>query len=248
MQPAEYAVMAELEASHWWYHGLRRLVVRAFAHRWLCGSPECIVDVGCGTGGGYVVLRRRYPASRYVGVDVEPRALRHCRERGLTALALATANAMPLRPGVADVVVCLDVLYYAGIDAATALRGFFRLLRPSGLLILNLPALEALRGEHDSAVGIARRFRLGDVRRLCEGAGFEVLHATYWNFALLLPLLVWRRLSGWRAASTARSDVGRSGGWLNVLCRGLIRVDVAVAGTFGMPLGSSVFVVARRPA
>jgi SAM-dependent methyltransferase len=248
MQPAEYAVMAEREASHWWYRGLRRLVVRALAHQWPCGSPERIVDVGCGTGGGYVLLRRRYPDSRYVGVDVEPDALRHCRERGLTTVALASANAMPLRAGVADAIVCLDVLYYADIDPSTTLRGFFRLLRPSGVLILNVPALEALRGEHDRAVGIAHRFDLDEVRRLCEGAGFEILHATYWNFALLVPMLVWRRFTAWRGAPAARSDVGRGLGWLNAVCRGLIHLDVAVAGTLGMPLGSSVFVVARRPA
>jgi|SRR5215813_3278268 len=247
MQAAEYAVMADLEAEHWWYHGLRRLVIRALSLRWPRGGPERIVDVGCGTGGGYLVLRRRYPECRYVGVDVEPRALGYCRKRGLTTIALATADAMPLRPGVADAIVCLDVLYYADIDPSTTLQGFFRLLRPSGLLLLNLPALEALRGEHDRAVGIARRFRLTEVRRLCEHAGFEILHATYWNLALLVPLLVWRRLTAWRRAPAPRSDVGRSGGRLNALCRAVIRLDVALASRLRMPLGSSVFVVARRP-
>jgi len=240
--------MAAAEDRLWWYRGLRRLVVSNL-ERFLPKRPSpLIVDIGCGTGGTFQAVRAAFPGIRYVGLDPEPKALEYCRARGLRARVRASANGVPFSAGTAEAVLCLDVLYYAGVNRPAALARFFEVLKPGGLLVLNLPAFEGLRGQHDLAVGIAKRFRASEVRALCEGAGFQVLIVTYWNATLLLPLLIWRWLSRAAGASLVRSDTGRSPRVLNSLLSAVVLIEVWLARWVRYPVGSSVFVVARRPA
>ncbi len=247
MQKIEYDVMAAFEDGHWWYQGLRRLVVDAVC-RLIQGPNPRIVDVGCGTGGCYRAVRARLTNVSYVGVDIEPVALEYCRARGLDHLVRASANDIPLRAQSADAVICLDVLYYASIRPRTALAGFYDVLKPGGVLILNLPAFESLRGEHDRAVAIPKRYRSGEIRALCEQAGFQIVRATYWNAALFFPLMIWRRLSRAKQNGEAASDVARSSGPLNGVLRWLVLAEARMARWMRFPIGSSLFVVARRPA
>ena len=239
--------MAAAEDRLWWYRGLRRLIVRSLERHVPAGARSRIVDVGCGTGGTFQTVSGALPGVRYVGLDLEPKALGHCLARGLRSLIHASVNAMPLRARCADAVLCLDVLCYRGVDPETVLARFFEILRPGGLLIVNLPAFESLRGEHDLAVGIAHRFRAAELRRLCERTGFEIARLTYWNAALFLPLLVWRRLTRRAGEAQATSDTARSPGWLNPPLTGLILLEVELTRWISWPWGSSVLVVGRRP-
>jgi len=242
----EYDVMAAVEDRLWWYRGLRRLVVRSLAHYLPAGAP-LIVDVGCGTGGTFQAVRAALPGGRYVGLDPEPKALEHCRCRGCRSLIQASVADMPVRRQSADALVCLDVLCYRGVDAAAALRWFFEVLRPGGVLVVNLPAFESLRGEHDLAVGVARRFRAPELQALCRRAGFTILLLSYWNAALFLPLWLWRRLSRSAGEAEATSDTARSPRWLNLALTGLVLSEIALTRWLSWPWGSSVVVVARRP-
>lgn len=247
MKAAEYDVMAAREDELWWYRGLRRLLVDSLHRACPSGLPGPVIDVGCGTGGSYLAGRRAFADLAYVGLDVEPKALEHARARGLTRLAFASADALPVRMGAAGVIICLDVLYFSSLDPARALAGFRDALMSGGVLVLNLPAFESLRGQHDLAVGIARRFRAAEVRALCERAGFEVERLTYWNTLLSIPLLGWRWVSRRTSAEHARSDTGRCPQGLNALCTRLIQGEVTLASWVRWPFGSSVFAVARRP-
>jgi SAM-dependent methyltransferase len=241
----EYDVMAGVEDRLWWYRGLRRLVVRSLAHYLPAGAP-LIVDVGCGTGGTFQAVRAALPGVRYIGLDPEPRALEHCRSRGFRTLIQASVADMPVRRQSADALVCLDVLCCRGVDAAAALRRFFEVLRPGGVLFVNLPAFESLRGEHDLAVGVARRFRASELQALCQCAGFTILLLSYWNAALFLPLWLWRRLSRSAREAEATSDTARCPRWLNPVLTGVVLSEVALTRWLCWPWGSSVVVVARR--
>lgn len=239
--------MAASEDSHWWYRRLRRLVVETLDSAFPGAGPRTIVDVGCGTGGCCRAVRSRFGSVRCVGIDPEPKALEHCRASGMRELIRASASELPLRPASADAVICLDVLYYPSIRPDAAMQRFFDVLRPGGVLILNLPAFARLRGQHDVAVAIRKRYRLDEVRALCEAAGFQVTRATYWNAALFVPLVVWRWLSRPTLAAGALSDVARSPRWLNPIFHCILATEAAAMRWATLPFGSSAFVVARKP-
>jgi SAM-dependent methyltransferase len=247
MRQIEYDIMASVEGDHWWYKGLRKLVVDRLIPDDVRREPRDILDLGCGTGGCYRAIRSRFPEVGYVGIDIEPRALTYCRQHGLRTLVQASVNQLPLRRELADVVVCLDVLCETAVCPKTALHECYEILRPGGLLILNLPAFESLRGQHDSAVGIRRRFRAREARSLLEQTGFHLLSITYWNTALFLPMLTWRWFSRSEDGRAPRSDLTRSPRWLNPLLSALLWVEVTLTRWVSLPFGSSVFLVGQKP-
>lgn len=246
MQPAEYDTLKEMEDRHWWYAVLRHRV-------WMTLPPRLpplarLLDAGCGTGGMLSYLKKEMPLLDVVGLDVSDRAAQHCRERGLPAVISGSVNELPFADEEFDAVLSLDVLYHEAVDEGLALHEMRRVLRPGGVLVLNLPAFEVLRGSHDVAVGGARRYRMCHVQRLLKVHSFDTVINQYWNAWLFLPLLVRRQLSRRHAgtASAAVSDLRMPTPAWNRLLVVAGRIDALLCRTLRVPFGSSIFVVARR--
>lgn len=246
MRAAEYDLMRAVEDRHWWHAVLRSLVEQALAGRL---TPRGrLLDAGCGTGGMLEFLRGCMRDLDVTGIDAAEEAVRHCHRRGLQTVQMGSVEALPFADASFDAVLSLDVLYHAGVSEERALAQMGRVLRPGGLLVLNLPAFAGLRGSHDVAVCGARRYVSDEVRALLERFSFTVEMIHYWNAWLFLPLLVWRRLSRLKAghAAAAVSDLKLTPAWVNGMLTGLGRVDAGMCREFRLPFGSSVFAVARK--
>ena len=81
MNPGEYAVMAQVEARHWWYRGLRDVLERTLGRPHLA-LPEhpAVLDAGCGTGENLRLLRDLLDPSYLGGFDLSEEALAIARE------------------------------------------------------------------------------------------------------------------------------------------------------------------------
>lgn len=242
MNPAEYDAMFAVEDRHWWYRGVRTEIgsaVRRFAPpagRWL--------DAGCGTGGLLAGLSSMAPGT---GVDISPIGLRLARSRGLTRLARASVSSLPFADEAFSVITSVDVLAHRQVDLPDALREHFRCLRPGGLLILQLPAFDALRGGHDDAVWTRRRYRKVEVAEMLRASGFEVREIVYHN-SLLFPVAALRRLLARRSLrGEPRSDVSSVAAPINAALYRVLELD-ALLRRLGLrlPFGLSVFCVASR--
>lgn len=244
MQPVEYDAMFRVEDTHWWYVGLREIVLALLADA-VDLRKATILDAGCGTGG---LLRRL--GARSCGIEIAEAGLRHCRERGLTRLVRGSLLALPFRAESFDAVVSLDVLCHAWVaDDVAALVEMRRVLVPRGVVLLHLPASPRLLSVHDAAVMTRRRYTRRGLAAALARAGFEPLRLTYRN-TLLFPLAAARRLAGrwWPTgdASAARSDVGRVPGPLNRGLLGVLRLDNALALRAPLPFGLSLVCLARK--
>ena len=246
MRTPEYDLMRAVEDRHWWYAVLRSQVQHALAGRLRpCGV---LLDAGCGTGGMLEFLQGRMGDLNVAGVDAVEEAVKHCHQRGLSTVQLGSVEALPYADAVFDAVLSLDVLYHDGVIEKRALAEMGRVLRPNGLLVLNLPAFEGLRGSHDVAVSGARRYGASQVRMLLEHSSFAVEIIHYWNAWLFFPLLAWRRLSRLKRESEGawESDLKLTPRWMNSLLAGMGKLDAGLCRELRVPFGSSVFAVARK--
>src|SRR5262249_57256498 len=120
MEFSEYTTMFGLEDRHWWYVGLRQLLLSLWARHVRAERPA-VLDVGCGTGANLIALNG--VAAKLAGIDFAPEAVRFCRTRGLACTAVASALLIPFGAGGFAVWVSLTVSFPASIRDRTALLG-----------------------------------------------------------------------------------------------------------------------------
>lgn len=242
MHDAEQARMDALEGSFWWYRGLRGLVVQELERQ--CATIPDLLDAGCGTGGMLKAIGERFPEARLHGIDLSAAACAFTRKKTGAEVRQGSIDALPYADGAFDALVSLDVLGYE-MDREAALRGFFRVLKPGGTLVLNLAAYQWMLSYHDRAVGQVKRFTRSEAKALLRAAGFTVLRSSYWN-TLLFPLMVVKRKL---LPEPEASDVEAIHPAVDKLFRGCVRLERALI-SFGlaMPFGGSVLLIAQKPA
>ncbi len=169
MSPERDALLAELLAPHAeLFTGARR-----------------ILDIGTGTGAFLPHLARLAPDARVVAVDLSPEMLRRARSSGRTGtpccLLRTDAEHLPLAANSFDLITSHDSFAHLE-DRAASLRGFARVLRPGGkLLILHDIPRDKLNAIHGSAAHERIRTHtlppVSAITPLVEAAGLRVLAA-----------------------------------------------------------------------
>lgn len=243
MSPHEHDILREAEEQYWWYAVLHRLVLKEL--RALVPAGAQVLDAGCGTGGMLARLGRW----RAFGVDVSSAAIAHCQRRGLPRVTPADVNRLPFQDATFDAVLSLDVLYHQQVQEGHALAEMGRVLRPGGVMILNVPAFDCLRGEHDRAVCGTRRYKICHVRERLAAHSLEPVMTHYWNAWLFAPLWGWRAVSRLVSSSSdgpPRSDLRPLPEPANAFLKSLGTMDAQLCRRLNLPFGSSVFAVARR--
>src|SRR5947207_9747052 len=193
MTPQEHDVMRSVEDRYWWYQALRQHVAASLrpSH-----DKFSLLDAGCGTGGMLLELREKFPLAELTGVDESEHALELAAGRQTGARLLrASVHDLPFPENAFHSVLSLDVWSHSGVDDSLAAHETNRVLRPGGRLILNLAAFEFLKGAHDCAVDVDRRYTRPQVRALLEGANFMIERLTYWNAAFTPPVAFIRWIS-----------------------------------------------------
>ncbi|HRK35986.1 MAG TPA: class I SAM-dependent methyltransferase, partial [Candidatus Hydrogenedentes bacterium] len=187
MERDEYAIMYRVEDRHWWYAGLRAMLLRNFSEFPAGGERRKLLDVGCGTGANLTAFRNL--ASCH-GIDFSNDAVKFCRKRGELRTATASALELPFSDGAFDVVISCDVLCHRSIaDKMVPMAEMVRVLKPGGLLVLNLPAYQWLHSSHDVHVQTDHRFGRAEVLRMMREAGLRSNRAEFWN-SVLFPVIL----------------------------------------------------------
>jgi SAM-dependent methyltransferase len=174
-----------------------------------------VLEIGIGEGAMGARLAERFA---YTGVEADGRAAAAATgrivPRGGRVLVGAAETVAPRGPF--DALCAFEVLEHIEDDAA-ALGEWRSRLRPSGLLVLSVPAHQDRFGPADVAVGHHRRYERGELASLLERTGFTDIVITTYGFPLGFGLeAVRNRLAARRASTT--SDRGHatagSGRWL----------------------------------
>jgi len=245
MSPEEHEIMRSVEDHYWWYQALRAHVAAVIEPI----APDfSLLDAGCGTGGMLDVVRRKFPAANLTGVDQSTHALELTAARATGAKLLpASVQALPFPDNSFDFVLSLDVLSHAGVDDSLALRETFRVLRTGGRLILNVAAFDFLKGAHDCAVDVNRRYTQRQLRALLADSSLHVERSSYWNATFTPPIALVRWLSRFRPpADELRSDFRPLPRILNSMLKRIAALELSASRHVSLPFGTSLFAVARK--
>ena len=243
MQSHHYPILYQVEETHWWYVGRRRIIqslVEKICTTLNTPNPR-ILDVGCGTGANLKMLAAY---GRAEGVDISPQAVDFCRERGLDSVKLGAIEQLPYESGSFELVTALDVVEHLDDDVA-GLREIRRVLRRDGRLLLFVPAFMFLWGVQDDVSNHRRRYTLPRLLRAAEAAGFSIEWSSYANISFFLPVLLVRSVMRWlnlRAATEYGINISLMNGpfsWLFAAERFILKHG-------RIPFGVSAVCIARR--
>lgn len=250
MQSEAFRQFVELERDHWWFRG-RRTVYLGLLERALAGArPGRTLDLGAGVGGFLEGLSRL--SERVVGYEHDAQAALHCRARGFTRIARASAERVPARDASFGLVCLFDVLEHLDDDRA-ALREAARVLEPGGLCLASVPAFQLLYAENDRLAEHRRRYTRRELVARFREAGFQVERATYTNVLLfpaialaVLGLKAWERLAPRPSAEGHTNLTWRLPRWLDGCFYRCFAAELWCSRHVDLPLGHSLVVIARK--
>ncbi len=244
MHVDEYKRMYNIEDTYWWYRGLHEFIISTLLNFFPDIKNKLLLDVGCGTGGLLENLRDFCPKS--FGTEISPEGLKFCGVRNLSGLFRGSATTLALKDNIGDGVICLDVIQHKRIQSdMEALREFHRILKPGGILILNLPAFSLLKGAHDLVVQTRERYTMNLMKHRLDYIGFKILKMTYRN-AILFPLIMIKRLLDSLSNAPPRSDLKPLPPWLNRILFKLVCMENLALAHINVPFGSSLFCIAQK--
>jgi SAM-dependent methyltransferase len=241
MERMAYRRMAAHDARHWWYTGRRDILDSLIRRRVALPRAARILEIGCGTGHNLAMLRR-FGEVDAVEVDPEARAIASGR-LGRPVMD----SALPALPGIADesydLVALCDVLEHVEADG-DALRTVARKLRPSGRVLLTVPAHRWLWSAHDEINHHKRRYTRSALRAAAADAGFTIDMLSYFN-TLLFPLAVAARLA---SLATGKEDSGDAvpPAPLNRALEAIFRLERYAIGRVPFPPGLSLAAILSR--
>ncbi len=243
MEERFYEEYARIQDEHWWFTGRRRVIGSALESRLPASSDPGvrILDVGCGTGTNLAELSR---FGRVEGVDAEPAAVELCRRRGWP-VSLSEGATLPFAAGSFEVVTLLDVIEHVDDDHAL-LTDARRVLAPSGIILITVPAYMWMWGSQDEIAHHKRRYTRRRLRDALIGAGLTPLRLSYFNTLLFPPIAAIRLLRRVRPrAGEAVSDFEvNSSGTLNGPLARIFGFEGRLLNRMSFPFGVSLISIA----
>jgi SAM-dependent methyltransferase len=243
MQAHHYPILYEVEETHWWYLGRRRIIASLVEKicRTLGNRNPRILDVGCGTGANLKMLAAYGSAE---GVDISSQAVEFCRQRGLDSVKLGPIEQLPYEDGSFDLVTALDVIEHLDDDVA-GLREIRRVLVSDGQVLVFVPAFMFLWGVQDDVSNHRRRYTLPSLLRAVEAAGFRVEWSSYANISFFVPVLAVRSVMRWLGLRAA-TEYGINISVMNGAFSQLFAAERFVLKKGKLPFGVSAVCIARR--
>lgn len=236
-----YDIEWSLEKSHWWFVGRRRLI-KTLLSSLTIHNGSTVLDVGCGVGSNLHLLNST--GFRVIGIDSEIYSLFFANKSSGVPLLNADLLALPFKSNSVGLIIATDILEHVEEDIA-GLKEIHRVLKPSGQVIITVPAFQALRGIQDIVGMHKRRYSKKELTQKIVQGGFTISKSSYFNFILFFPILLARwfiRL--WRLNIESENKINHP--LLNNFLRTVFSFETYLLRYISFPFGVSILCVARK--
>lgn len=242
MEAGVYEIEAQVEQTHWWFVGRRKLFAREIV-RLETEHDAAILDIGTSTGTN-LRLFQELGYTNVRGLDRSSEAIRFCEEKGLGPVHMGDIGQIPFPDNHFDLVLATDIIEHVDDDIG-ALQEVCRVLKPGGYLLLTAPTFQCLWGLQDMVSMHKRRYRLEQLTARMQDAGFNIGRSYYFNYLLFLPIWAARtaiRFLGIRLESENQLNKP----WLNWVLNVIFSADTLSAPLIKPPFGVSALLIGRR--
>jgi SAM-dependent methyltransferase len=217
-------------------------------------TPSTVLEVGTSSGFLLAEIVEKFPGHIIVGSDYTRNTLEAVgRKLPNTPLIQFDLTQCPLQDNLADVIVLLNVLEHIR-DHKAAMAHLFRIVKPGGRIVVEVPAGSSLFDVYDRVLMHERRYDMPDLVALAEGAGFAVESRSHLGFLLYPAFVVAKQLNRWRypvnskyneealvsqmIASTRKSSAAMS--WV-------MRLEQMLQSMLSLPFGIRCLVTCVKP-
>lgn len=243
MKEVAYEEMFLNELTHPWYTVTRNMMLNTLKKN--IGKNAKILDAGCGTGGTMIRLHKE-GFKNVTGIDKNPLALKFCKKRGLIKIKISSIDKIDFPKNSFNAIICMDVLYHVGVNHKKAINEFNRILKPGGLLYMQEPSLNWLRGKHDIAIETGHRFNKKELQDIAESNGFKIIKCTYFNAILLVPLVIKRLLERLFKENNISSEVKPIPTMLKKFFLNILTFEEKISTYTNLPFGLSIICLVRK--
>lgn len=181
-----------LEERNWWFTARRHMVTRLIKKNGIPPDAK-ILEIGC-AGGPLIRLLTEAGYTNIYGIDVSEDAIAMCVRREIHNVQVMDGGKTDFSDGEFDLIIASDVLEHIEHDDQ-ALADWYRILKPSGKIILFVPAFGFLWSGHDVANRHFRRYTKSMLLGRLKEARFRINRFSYWNFLLFFPTFTMRGIS-----------------------------------------------------
>lgn len=240
MESYLYQDLYDLEEHHWW-HISKRKSVNTFILKYIHRKNLKILDIGCGAGRNIEELKKY---GSVWGLDNSEDALRFCKKRGRKNLIKANSENSGLKNKSFDLITLLDVLEHT--DDKKSLKEIYRILKPSGYLLITVPAYKALWSKWDEVLHHKRRYTKQNLTKILDENGFSVAKVSYLYSFLYIPAFIVRSIKKLIYKNSYPSDFKLSSPLVNKMLIALSDFERKIIMNSTIPFGTSIICLAQK--
>jgi SAM-dependent methyltransferase len=220
--------------------------------RWVDPANAKIMDIGCSSGFFLRMLLNRFPGHAVIGADCIRGPLEHLSQNlPQVPLLQFDIQRCPWSDHSFDALVLLNVLEHVQDDRG-AIAQVYRILKPGGVAVIEVPAGPGLYDIYDRELQHFRRYRMKDLIEKLSEAGFEILDRSHLGFFLFPGFWIVKKRNRryWNASLEVRRAVVRrniSSHSGSAFMHTIMRLESKLRNWIYIPFGIRCLVTCRRP-
>lgn len=196
------------EREHWWFCARRHILHSYFEKNIAARSTLTILNIGAATGASSEMLQQ---FGTVTSTEYDTDCIEFVKEKLDFPIQQADITNLQFADNTYDVVCAFDVIEHVENDPL-AVSELVRVCKPSGHILVTVPAFMSLWSEHDEINHHFRRYEVKELESLWNPQPVKKIFTSYFNTRLYPLIAAVRRISQFRKkkkTATLHSDFER---------------------------------------